>query len=337
MIQRSASKVWGKRLLIGALAATGALYATADYLFRLTLEPRWKHSMLHGESDGAQLPGLNPSHTLSLDTQEEAEAADWFEDAKRGVSLNAADGTRLHGWMLDPDCANPQRHLYAICCHGYSGEPAEMAKYAHRFARLGFRVLTPASRAHELSGGHYIGMGWLERHDLMRWIDSILSEDPEARILLFGISMGASTIMMTVGDRHLPENVVAAVCDCGFHDVWHQFIHSGNFLYHLPVALIQPVLEVMSLISRHRAGYDFHEASCGPSLRQASIPMLFIHGDADKFVDPACLDENFRDCASPFKRKLLIPEANHTMSASTDPKRYWNAVTTFVRQTFDLK
>lgn len=337
MIQRSASKTWGKRVLVGALAATGALYATADYLFKLALEPRWKHSMLHGDRNKTQLPSLNPSQAPIRDAHEEAEATDWFEAAKRGVSLNAADGIRLHGWMLDPDCVNPPRHLYAICCHGYSGNPVSMAKYAHRFARLGFHVLTPASRAHELSGGRYIGMGWLERHDLLRWINSILVEDSEAKILLFGNSMGASTIMMTVGDHHLPQNVIAAVCDCGFHDVWRQFMHSGNLLYHFPVALIEPILEAMSLISHHRAGYGFHEASCGPSLHQTHIPMLFIHGGADEFVDPACLDENFRDCASPYKRKLLIEGANHTMSASTDPKRYWRTVIGFVRQTFDLK
>lgn len=37
---------------------------------------------------------------------------------------------------------------------------------------------TPAARGHELSEGRYIGMGWLDRRDLMRWISLIVQADP---------------------------------------------------------------------------------------------------------------------------------------------------------------
>ncbi|WEV47526.1 alpha/beta hydrolase [Bifidobacterium sp. ESL0690] len=332
MVQHSKTRTLVTGLICGGFAMAGTLYAAADYLFRFVLEPGSRYSMFKSNRPDTTLAARQPHH----DAKEEADAARWFDNAKRGVTIKASDGTHLHGWMLDPDCANPLKHLYAICCHGFSGAPAEMAKYAHRFAGLGFTVLTPAHRCHELSGGKYIGMGALEHRDLVRWIETIVANDPKARILLDGNSMGAATVMLAAGDPNLPKNVKAAITDCGYTSLEDQFLYSARHLYHAPAFLARPVIDMMSSIARRRAGYDFKEASCVEALRHTSIPMLFIHGSADDFVNPASLDRNFRACASPIKQKLMIPGAAHAMSASIDPERYWKNVTAFVRNIFKL-
>lgn len=332
MVQHSKVRTLARSLIFGGFIAAGTLYGVADYLFRFVLEPGWKHSLFTSNRPDTTLASRQPHH----DADEEAEASRWFDDAKREAKITARDGTRLHGWILDPDCADPPRHLYAICCHGFSGDPKEMAKYAHRFAGMGFTVLTPASRCHELSGGKYIGMGALEHRDLLLWIDAIVANDPNARILLDGNSMGAATVMLAAGDPRLPKNVKAAIADCGYTGLEDQFLYSARHLYHAPTFLARPVIGIMSSIARRRAGYDFKEASCLKALRHTSIPMLFIHGSADDFVNPTSLDLNFRACASPVKQKLIVAGAAHAMSASTDPKRYWKTVTAFVSEVFRL-
>ena len=45
-------------------------------------------------------------------------------------------------------------------------------------------------------------MGWLDRKDVLRWIDYIIQRDPDAEIVIHGISMGAATTMMTAGGGH---------------------------------------------------------------------------------------------------------------------------------------
>ncbi|WEV76062.1 alpha/beta hydrolase [Bifidobacterium sp. ESL0800] len=333
MSQQYTSKTRLIRLLTGLTVSIGTFYALADYLFRFVLEPGSRHSLFSSNRPDTTLASRQPHH----DADEEAEAVRWFDSAKREAKITARDGTRLHGWMLDPDCADSPRHLYAICAHGFSGDPKEMAKYAHRFAGMGFTVLTPASRCHELSGGKYIGMGALEHRDLLLWIETIVTTDPKAQILLDGNSMGAATVMLTAGDPHLPKNVKAAIADCGYTSLEDQFLYSARHLYHAPTFLARPVIGIMSSIARRRAGYDFKEASCVNALGHTSIPMLFIHGSADDFVDPASLDRNFRACASTVKQKLMIAGAAHAMSASTDPKRYWKTVTAFVGRVFRLE
>lgn len=65
-------------------------------------------------------------------------------------------------------------------------------------------------------------MGWLDREDILRWIDFILADDPQAKIVIHGISMGAATTMMTAGES-TPDNVKAFVEDCGYTSVWDIF------------------------------------------------------------------------------------------------------------------
>lgn len=331
---RAASNTTATRILAGCVTALATsavtIYAAADYLFRFALDTHAKVSLLTMSQDDSS------DHDERLDTAEERDAEQWYEQSRQGVEITNAHGLRLHAWRFDPDCLHPHEHLYAICCHGFSGAPEQMAKYAHRFAKMGFSVLTPASRAHELSEGRYIGMGWLEHDDLLQWIGAIVEQDPHARILLHGISMGAATISMACGDARLPDNVVAAICDCGFSSTRDQFMYSAKTLYHLPSAAAFPVITAMSRISKHRAGYTFEEASSINQLRHSDIPMLFIHGDADTFVPPCALYRNFEACSSHTKQRLLIHGAGHAMSASTDPVTYWSRVDEFIRQMFGL-
>lgn len=318
-----------------ATGATTTLFAaglalSADRLFRFALDTNNPKSIFHRASP------QDADKERLLNTGEAREAGAWFSEAKQPVSITSFDGLNLHGWLFDPDCVNPLPHLYAICCHGYTGEPAEMAKWAHRFAKLGFTVLVPAQRAHELSEGRYVGMGWLERNDLLAWIHLIVESDPDARILLHGNSMGATTVMMAAGDPRLPRNVVSVIEDSGYASVRMQFIDSARSMFHLPKLLAAMCVDAAGLVCKYRAGFDFSDASCVEQLKHTTIPMLFIHGAADTFVSPRFLDMNYGACSSLDREKLLVPDADHVMSSAVAPDVYWSKVEGFVKRTFRI-
>ena len=221
-------------------------------------------------------------------------------------------------------------HDYAVCLHGYTNEPIGMARYAKRFHDRGMNVLAPAARAHERSGGDYIGMGWPERLDIVAWINQIVQADPEARILVFGESMGAATAMNVAGES-LPANVKCIIEDCGYTSVWDEFSLQLKDVFGLPSF---PLLDVANLVCNVRAGYDFHKASSVEQLKHVTVPMLFIHGDQDTFVPYDMLDQNYDACASKVKQKLTIHGATHAKSAQVDPELYWNTVDDFLGKNF---
>lgn len=323
-----------RNICIATGAATtlfaAGLALSADRLFRFALDTNNPKSIFHRASP------QDADKERLLNTGEAREAGAWFSEAKQPVSITSFDGLNLHGWLFDPDCVNPLTHLYAICCHGYTGEPAEMAKWAHRFAKLGFTVLVPAQRAHELSEGRYVGMGWLERNDLLTWIHLIVESDPDARILLHGNSMGAATVMMAAGDPRLPRNVVSAIEDSGYASVRMQFIDSARSMFHLPKLLAAMCVDAAGLVCKYRAGFDFSDASCVEQLKHTTIPMLFIHGAADTFVSPRFLDMIYGACSSLDREKLLVSDADHVMSSAVAPDVYWSKVEGFVKRTFRI-
>lgn len=323
-----------RNICIATGAATtlfaAGLALSADRLFRFALDTNNPKSIFHRASP------QDADKERLLNTGEAREAGAWFSEAKQPVSITSFDGLNLHGWLFDPDCVNPLPHLYAICCHGYTGEPAEMAKWAHRFAKLGFTVLVPAQRAHELSEGRYVGMGWLERNDLLAWIHLIVESDPDARILLHGNSMGAATVMMAAGDPRLPRNVVSAIEDSGYASVRMQFIDSARSMFHLPKLLAAMCVDAAGLVCKYRAGFDFSDASCVEQLKHTTIPMLFIHGAADTFVSPRFLDMIYGACSSLDREKLIVPDADHVMSSAVAPDVYWSKVEGFVKRTFRI-
>ena len=312
-MEESVKKRRGGQIALIVLAvllvfAVGALTLAGNYLFNFALDPQ-TGGMFHSYEDGEwELTGKNA----------------WLADNAEDRWLTSHDGLALHGLYLPrPETS----HKYAVICHGYGGIPQGMGGFASRFYDMGYNILTPAARCHELSQGRYASMGWLERKDIVDWVDTLVEQDPEAEIVLYGISMGGATVMMTAGEAGLSPNVKCIIEDCGYSSVWDEFAGQLEEMFGLPTF---PVLDAASLVCQVRAGFGFKEASSVESLKKASVPMLFIHGEDDTFVPYWMLDVVYEACASRSKERLSIPGAGHGEAAATDPELYWSTVEGFL-------
>ena len=286
--------------------AAGALVFAGNYLFNFALDPNSPGGMIGGNQNWA----------------EEAEGT-WLQENGEDRWLTSRDGLTLHALYV-PQAETS--HRYVVGCHGYGSIPQLMSNSTIKFYEMGFNILAPAARAHELSEGRYVSMGWLERLDIVDWANALAERDPEAEIVLYGISMGGATVMMTAGEE-LRSNVKCIIEDCGYSSVWDEFAGQLDELFGLPTF---PVLDAASLVSQVRAGFGFKEASAVEQLKKASVPMLFIHGEDDTFVPYWMLDVVYEACASPEKERLSVPNAAHGEAASVDPDLYWSTVESFL-------
>lgn len=270
-----------------------------------------------------------PSQINSNDpaTGQQALHREWMLLSSSHQQLLSEDGLKLNGYYIP---APKTTNRYVILCHGYKNSALSMAEYAYVYHEAGWNVLVPDHRSHGYSEGRFITMGWKEHEDLILWIQELIKEEPQGQVLLHGVSMGAATVMMACGSPSLPENVVAAVEDCGYTSVRDEFLDKIK-----PVMgfTAQPFLSVASILNRFQYGYFLGKVNCVKAISQSEIPILFIHGRKDDFV-PFWMVEELYSAATCPKVRLVVPEAAHAQSRLANPQLYWSTVEFFVDRFF---
>ena len=214
---------------------------------------------------------------------------------------------------------------WIILVHGYTSEQSSIYDIARHYSDKGYNVLTPDLRAHGLSEGKYVGMGWLDKNDLLLWIDYLLRNYRNSEIILHGVSMGAATVMMVSGEN-LPTNVKLIVEDCGYTSVWDIFSFELKLRFNLSTF---PVLNAASFITSVMAGYNYKEASSIDQIKKSVTPILFIHGNADEFV-PVNMAYKLYDNANINKELIIVDGAGHAESRLADEELYYGSIFSFI-------
>ncbi|GEQ22952.1 MULTISPECIES: alpha/beta hydrolase [Clostridium] len=309
------------------LLMTGVLVIGGNYFYKLAIDTGTSKASVFKSKDN-----MENSKYAQKETLREKNDKEWFfkNSNYSDVFINSFDGLKLHGYKI---VNSYDTDKWIIAVHGYDGDSIKMCGRARNFYNMGFNVIIPDLRGHGQSDGSYIGMGWHDRKDLLGWIDYIINENNNSEIILYGISMGASTVMMTCGEN-LKNNVKAAIEDSGYTSVWDQFAYILKCMFKLPQF---PIMYVANIITKMRARYDLKEASSVNQLAKCKIPVLFIHGDKDKFV-PFNMLKKVYDSAKCEKEMLIIEGAGHCKSNKINPKLYWETISEFLDKylTYDM-
>lgn len=286
-----------------------------NYFYNLALNPNSDKSMVF------EAPNNQSQDGEANDTAN----TKWSDTVNWEDKYICSDNEQLN---LHAYCVKQEKSdLWAIIVHGYCSEGKEMFDKAEKFYQMGYNVLIPDLRAHGQSEGNYIAMGWHDRLDLIAWTNQIILHNEDAQIVLYGVSMGASTVMMASGEN-LPNNVKVIIEDCGYTSVEDEFTYQLKEIFGLPKF---PIIHLASMVTQVRAGYNFKEASAIKQVAKSNTPILFIHGNQDTFVPSYMIHELYEVAKCP-KEKLIIEGAGHAESASVNPELYWNTIQNFLEQ-----
>ena len=300
-------------LLIILMLLIIAYFIVGNYFYNIALNPQADKDFVLGQFE---------------QTEEQKkwwdEKVNWLNNNSKDVYINSTNNRKLklHAYEIEADSNSD---VWVISIHGYMSNSSKMTGYAEEFKKRGYNVLLVDLRGHGKSEGNYIGMGWHDRLDMIDWINYITEKNQKNKIILFGVSMGAATTMMTTGEK-LPTNVKLAISDCGYTSVWDEFAHQLKVLFNLPEF---PVLNAASTVCSIRAKYTMKEASALEQVKKSKTPTLFIHGSADDFVPYSMLDVVY-EAASCEKEKLIIEGAGHGLSSTVNPELYWNTIDEFI-------
>ena len=239
------------------------------------------------------------------------------------VYIKAHDGTQLAARYHHVKTGAPLQ----ILVHGFhSSAVRDMCGLSQLAREMGFNTLMVDQRAHGKSGGHTITFGVKERCDCLDWVRYAVERfGADTKIVLAGLSMGAATVLMA-SELLLPDNVVGIVADCPYASPGG-IIRTVARSIHIPGWLVYPFVVLGGLVYGH---FWLPGNSAVHAVRDARVPILLLHGEADRLVPCKMSVAIFNACAAP-KRLETFPNAGHGLSYVVDPARYKRIIGEFLR------
>ncbi|MBR5109100.1 MAG: alpha/beta hydrolase [Clostridia bacterium] len=276
------------------------------------------------------------SYSMGIKPQTLEEARKWQEDhydlswydslQKEDYTVSSFDGYILHVQYL----ANPAPSgKYIIISHGYTDNRFGAMKYARMYLDLGYHVIAYDLRGHGKNEPSFCTYSARESRDLYALIEDSRSRYPDARVLgLHGESLGAASSIAVL--KYRPE-ISFVVADCGFSSI-DSVLASGLKSMHVPEAF----LRIASLCAKIRFGYSYADMRPIDSLKENTVPILFIHGAADDFIPPVH-SENMQKATKGYSELRLIPGAAHAMSSLSSPEEYKGYVESFLARVLQAR
>lgn len=259
---------------------------------------------------------------VKMDEGLESKTVEFLKKSKEEWTINSTyNGSKLFGWFT-----NNKKPVTVIMVHGFGVDHNSLNVHAQLFDQLGCNVLQIDNQAAGKSEGNYLGFGYIESLDLIDWIKKVQSFHPHDKIILFGASMGAATVMLASG-YELPKNVKLIIEDSGYTSATDILSYHCQKRYHIKGTWL---IAGISLVSKIRAGFSYKKADCQKALSKNKLPVLFMHGKND-FTVPFEMKNKLSTCGK-FPEMSYESLGVHIRSYYIDSKNYQNTVENFLKK-----
>jgi pimeloyl-ACP methyl ester carboxylesterase len=236
------------------------------------------------------------------------------------LSFRAADGVTLRGWWNGGDGDKP----VIIFLHGLNRSRLELLERAAESYKEGYGVLLFDLRNHGESDAAYTTLGIHETRDVCAASREVRSRAPGRSQILWGVSMGAATGLLSLRDC---GGFAGVVSDSAFLSFRETISHHLGLFFRLPSF---PISNLIVGITSFRMGMDPDDGDVERALRgSGDVPVLFIAGEKDRRMPPAIAKRLFEAAQSPRKDLVIVRGAGHGDAFSVDRKVYLDVVFRF--------
>jgi alpha-beta hydrolase superfamily lysophospholipase len=232
--------------------------------------------------------------------------------AKENWVISSYDGYPLHGTYVPHPTPSKK---YVIITHGNTYTRYGSLKYLDIFRKEGFNVFIYDDRGHGENPKAVCTMGEKESKDLLAIIQYFYQRfGMDITLGLHGESMGAAISLMALAYH---PKLAFVVADCPYADLPDVLKHQLKIHYHLPGFLVP----LSGKVCRLFYGYDFCQVKPIEALKDNAVPLCFMHGEEDSFID---FSHSLRlaKATKGYQEVHLFSGAEHAKSFELHPEDY---------------
>ena len=203
---------------------------------------------------------------------------------------------------------------------------SQMLDVACELSLAGYRVLVPDLYAHGKSDGELSSLGAADAQDVLTWVDWVLGEKPDARIVLMGQDEGALAVLLAQ-EKGLPQAVTAVAAESPTLDI-PQIARETLEDAGESVGALEEVL----LGAAYRLAFgEKLERISEERFAGGGVPTLLFAGTLDE-QSPAYVAQDIAAAMGSRAEVCLIEGATHGMARYVDPEQYYDALLAFFRE-----
>lgn len=240
------------------------------------------------------------------------------------ITITSFDGSKLFARYYHVADNVPVHIMF----HGYkSSSILDCSGMSHFAQQLGHNAIVVDQRSHGQSEGSVITFGIKERKDCQAWIQYAIKRfGNDVPIMLFGLSMGASTVLM-VNDLELPKNVKGIIADCPYSSPKEIIMKVAKEM-HFPPHIMLPFVWLGGCLFGH---FNLFESSAIEAIKTSEIPILILHGNTDELV-PCDMSRKMLLSGAKDITLELFEGAGHGLSYIILPDKYEKTVVKFMKK-----
>jgi alpha-beta hydrolase superfamily lysophospholipase len=242
------------------------------------------------------------------------------------ILIKTEDGINLQAWYANAetdDAIVPHKGTVLIF-HGHGSSKAAIIKEAEAFYQFGYNVLMVDFRNHGNSEGNTTTIGYVESKDVKAAYDYIQSKG-EKNIVLYGISMGAATIMKSINDYNLkPGKVILEMPFGSLYDA----VKGRMRTFHLPEQPFSALLTFWGGTEQRFWAFGFEPWDYATKI---NCPVLLQWGMNDPRVTEAETNHIFKNLASHQKQMIKYMQSAHESLCKKENAKWVKTVGDFLK------
>lgn len=241
------------------------------------------------------------------------------DSANHVIFLTTKDSLQLEAWYTTIDSAKGTVCMF----HGHGGKKSGNNAEAAAFRKMGYNTFQLDFRAHGNSQGNTCTIGYDEAEDVQLAYDFIKNKG-ENNIVLWGISMGASTITKAINDYALqPKKIILEMPFSTIEDA----VEGRVKMMGLPA---QPVSVLLTFWGGTEHGFWAFNMKPQEYAKKIICPVLLQWGKNDPRVSRKEEDKLFANLATTNKKFVVYENSQHESLCKKENKKWLREVISFL-------